>query len=285
MANRALILGASGKVGRHSRRAFEAAGWDVRPYNRGKDNMIEAAHGCDVIVNGLNPQNYHNWGEVIPQITGQVIAAARKTRATVILPGNVYHFGNHPGLWSETTVPDPVSRKGGLRLAMEREYAASGVQTIVLRAGNFIDPDGQNCVMSQVYLRNIKRDQITVPGPVDTRQAMCYLPDWSRAAVALAEIRRDLGQFEDIPFEGHTLTARAIKCGLEQIAGRDLKFVKFPWWFFTMSAPVWELAREMNEMRYLWGTDHALSNTRLSQLIPDFRATALNEVLRKKLPN
>lgn len=56
MANRALILGASGKVGRHSRRAFEAAGWDVRPYNRGKDNMIEAAHGCDVIVNGLNPK-------------------------------------------------------------------------------------------------------------------------------------------------------------------------------------------------------------------------------------
>lgn len=284
MTGRVLILGASGKIGRHSARSFAAAGWDVRLFNRSKDDLMEVAQGCDVIVNGMNPPNYHNWADIIPQITKQVIAAARQTGATVILPGNVYHFGDQGGLWSEGTPANPVSQKGKIRLKMEQEYAASGAQTIVLRAGNFIDPDGRDCPMSQVYLRSIKRNKITVPGPVDTRQAMSFLPDWARAAVALAEKRGKLGLFEDVPFSGHTLTARDIKTGLEKIMDHDLKFVRFPWWLFTLTAPVWELAREMNEMRYLWHTDHALSGARLSQLLPGFEVTPLDDVLRKMLP-
>ncbi|MCK8482919.1 epimerase [Aliiroseovarius sp. S2029] len=283
MTKRVLILGASGKVGRHSARAFEAAGWDVRRYNRGRDDMGQAAQGCDVIVNGMNPQNYHNWAGTLPRITKQVIAAAKSAHATVILPGNVYHFGDTAGLWSETTPPNPVSKKGAIRLRMEQDYAASGVQTIVLRAGNFMDPDHQDCPMSQVFLRRIKRNKVTVPGAIDTLQAMCFLPDWARAAVALAEMRGELGAFEDVPFAGHTLTARDIRDGLEQILEQELKFVRFPWWLFTLTAPVWEFAREMNEMRYLWATDHALSDTRLLQLLPDFAVTPLDSVLRQML--
>lgn len=284
MTKHVLILGASGKIGWHSTRAFEAAGWEVKQYDRSKNNLQEEAQGCDVIVNGMNPPNYHNWSVTIPQITKQVIAAAKGAQATVILPGNVYHFGDKGGLWSETTMPKPVSRKGKIRLEMEREYAASGVQTIVLRAGNFIDPDSQTCLMSQVYLRSLKRKNITVPGPIDTRQAMCFVPDWARAAVGLAEMRDKLEPFEDVPFAGHTLTARDIKNGLEQILKQDLKFVRFPWWFFTLAAPVWELAREMKEMRYLWHTDHELSGARLSQRLPSFEVTPLDSVLRQMLP-
>jgi nucleoside-diphosphate-sugar epimerase len=167
---------------------------------------------------------------------------------------------------------------------MERCYAESGVQTIVLRAGNFIDPERRGCIMSEIYLRDIDRGRITLPGPEETRQAMCYLPDWARAAVALAEMREDLAGFEDIPFPGHTLSARDIKEGLEQIMDRELAFRRFPWWLFTITAPVWELAREMNEMRYLWETDHALAGDRFQALLPNFERTATEEVLRATLP-
>jgi len=284
MTGTVLILGASGKFGRHSAVAFEQAGWQVRRFDRSTDNMLEMAVGCDVIMNGLNPANYHNWETLVPRITRDVIEAAQHSGATVILPGNVYHFGDKGGVWSESTPAVPVARKGRIRLDMERAYAKSGVQTIVLRAGNAIDPDRQGCVMSLLYLRGIEKNTITLPGPAETRQAMCFLPDWARAAVALAEMRLELGQFEDVPFEGHTLTARKIKSGLEQILKRELKSVSFPWWLFSLVAPVWELAREMKEMRYLWNTDHALSGTRLKELLPDFRVTALDEVLRKSLP-
>ena len=280
MTQRDLILGASGKIGRHSAKAFKAAGWQVRLYTRGAEDMADAAQGCDVIVNGMNPPNYHNWRKIIPQITAQVIDAAQRTGATVILPGNVYHFGDQPGTWSETTPPRPVSRKGAIRLEMERAYAAAPIQTIILRAGNFMDPDRSDCVMSQVYLRQISPGKITLPGPPAIRQAMCFLPDWARAAVALADMRDILAMFEDIPFEGHTLSAQDIKEGLEPILQKELRFARFPWWLFRLTAPAWELARELNEMRYLWHTDHALSNRRLKQLLPDFQPTPLETVLR-----
>jgi nucleoside-diphosphate-sugar epimerase len=284
MTQTVLILGGTGKIGRHSSAAFEKAGWQVRLFDRRTDDMARVAEGCDVIVNGLNPPNYHNWQALIPEITAQVVDAARHSGATVILPGNVYHFGDEPGTWSERTPPNPVSRKGKIRLVMESTYADSGVQTIVLRAGNFIDPDRRGCIMSEIYLRDIARGRITLPGPAETRQAMCYLPDWARAAVALAEKRHELSRFEDIPFPGHTLSAYDIKSELERITGRSLRYKRFPWWALKLTGPVWELAREMNEMRYLWETDHALSDTRLRKLLPQFQATPLSYVLRSALP-
>ncbi len=283
MTGTVLILGGTGKIGRHSAAAFEVAGWQVRHFDRRADDMASAAQGCDVIVNGLNPPNYHNWKNLIPRITSQVIGSAQYSGATVVLPGNVYHFGDSGGTWSEKTPPNPVSRKGRIRLEMERTYAASGVQTIVLRAGNFIDPECRGCVMSEIYLRDLARGRITLPGPAETVQAMCYLPDWSRAAVALAEKRHRLSRFEDIPFPGHTLTALDIKYELERITGRSLRFKPFPWWAFTIASPVWELARELNEMRYLWETDHALSEGRLKTLLPDFESTPLGEVLQSSV--
>jgi short-subunit dehydrogenase len=55
MAKTALILGASGKLGIHSAKAFEAAGWNVRLYDRKAGDMTRQAQGVDVIMNGLNP--------------------------------------------------------------------------------------------------------------------------------------------------------------------------------------------------------------------------------------
>ncbi|PWJ13848.1 NAD-dependent epimerase/dehydratase family protein [Jannaschia seohaensis] len=284
MKGTVLVLGASGKVGRHSSKAFQDKGWTVKTFNRRKDDMVEAAKGVDVIVNGLNPPNYHDWKTILPAVTRDVIKAASTSGATVILPGNVYHFGDQPGTWSEHTPAKPVSQKGRIRLDLERTYKESGVQTIVLRGGNFIDPDGQDCVLSTIYLRSIRKGKITLPGPKSTRQAFCYLPDWARAAAELAEMRGRLGRFEDIPFPGHTLSAEQIKEILEQALNRKLGFTKFPWPVLTLLSPVWELAREAKEMRYLWNTDHALSDETFTSLLPKFSGTAVETALVSALP-
>lgn len=278
-----LILGATGKIGRHSATTFANSGWTVRPYVRGTD-MTAAAQGCDVIVNGLNPPAYHDWGRIIPAITEQVTAAARASGATVILPGNVYNFGDQGGTWSETTPQRPVARKGRIRAEMERAYRASGVRTVVLRAGNFIDPDHNNDVMSAIFLRNIRSGRITLPGGADVVQAYAYVPDWARAALMLAERRETLAIFEDVPFPGHAFTARDLKHELEHATGRTLRFVDFPWWAMTLLSPVWELAREMREMRYLWDTPHSLDPTKFDRLLPEFRPTDTAAAMRAALP-
>lgn len=284
MTRTVLILGASGKIGTHAARAFAAAGWNVRRFDRARDDMLEAAQGCDVIVNGMNPPNYHNWEEIIPLITTQVIAAARASHATVIVPGNVYNFGDTPGEWSEQTPHRPVSRKGRVRAEMEETYRASGVKTIILRAGNFIDPDSADDVVSLMILNGIARGKITYPGSPDVKQPWCYLPDWARAAVMLAERRDQLDTFEDIPFPGHVFTLAELRQAIEMQLGHDVRVTRFPWWAMTLVSPVWELARELREMRYLWETPHTLSSRRLAEVLPDFEPTPFHAVVRGMLP-
>ena len=103
MRQTVLILGGSGKIGSHTADAFWNAGWEVRHYDRKTGDMTAAAMGADVIVNGLNPPAYHDWERTIPAITAQVIAAAKASGATVIIPGNIYNFGDQPGVLDENT--------------------------------------------------------------------------------------------------------------------------------------------------------------------------------------
>ena len=284
MTKTALILGGRGKIGYHATQAFAAAGRQVVQYDRAKANLMALAANADVIVNGLNPPAYHNWAKTIPAITKQVIAAAKVNNATVIIPGNVYNFGDAPGTWDENTSQNPCSRKGQIRVEMEASYLASGVQTIVLRAGNFIDPMRNGCIATVMLFREIEKGKVTFAGGHDTMQAYCYLPDWARAAVMLAEKRKELDQFEDVPLGGHAFTATQLQQHLAAHLVRPLKIANFPWWLMTLTSPFWELAREMREMRYLWNTDHQLGTEKLSRLLPDFRPSPMAEVMQAALP-
>ena len=107
MPQTVLILGASGLFGSHAAAAFQTAGWTVRRYQRGTD-MARAAMEADLIVNALNPPKYHNWAKLIPQITGQVIAAAKASGATILVAGNVYVYGIAPGPWGPGTPHHPT---------------------------------------------------------------------------------------------------------------------------------------------------------------------------------
>lgn len=279
-----LILGASGKIGKHAAAAFARAGYEVRKHDRHSGDLVRDAEGVDVIVNGWNPPAYQDWDRNIPALTERVIQAARVSGASVIIPGNVYNLDARGGEWSESTPHQPPTRKGKIRESMERAYEASGVQTIVLRAGNFIDSERKDDVMSLLYLRSIKKGVITMPGDPDVKQAFCYVPDWARAAVLLADEKETLARFEDVPFPGHTFTGRDLQSFLSQALGRRIRIANFPWGLFSLLSPFWELARELGEMRYLYNLSHSLAASKLAQLAPEFRPTPLEEILLGAIP-
>lgn len=282
MSQTVLFLGASGKVARHAAPSFQAAGWQTKFYDRARGDMTRQAQGADVIVNGLNPPNYHDWSNIVPAITREVIAAARNSGATVILPGNVYVFGDQHGTWTEDTPHRPNSRKGRIRKEMEQAYAQSGVQTILLRAGDFISTQpGDNDVMSLMILRRFKRGKVTSPGDPKTMHAFGYLPDWAQAARMLAERRRELAQFTDLNLGGANFTIEQLRQRLSKVTARPLQISRFPWGVLRITSPFWELAREMREMQYLWDTPHALAQDRLLAALPEYRPTDIDQIIQQ----
>ena len=282
MTRTVLILGASGGFGSAAASAFDTAGWQVRRYRRGSD-MAAAARGARLIVNAMNPPDYHDWARQVPAITDAVMAAARSSGARVLIPGNVYVYGDQPGPWSEATPHRPVSRKGAIRAEMEARWRDSDLPVTILRAGDFVDGGRPGLVFDRVVLKDLAKGRITALGDASAVRAHAYLPDLAHAAVALAD-QPDLPAFADIPFPGHAFSLTELAAEIAQQTGRAPAIRAFPWWALRLAAPVWELARELGEMRYLYDHPHRLDGARLAALLPAFRTTPFAEVVAGHLP-
>ena len=285
MAGRVLVLGASGNFGSHAAREFAAAGWEVSRYRRGTD-MAAAARGADLIVNALNPPNYHAWARLIPGITRDVLAAARASGATVLVPGNVYVFGDQPGPWGPSTPHRPVARKGQVRAEMEVAYRAAagdGVRTILLRAGDYLDAGSPATILNMVALKPLAKGRIVALGRPAARRAHAHLPDMAKAAVALAALRADLPAFADLPFADHHFSVADLAAEIGRQTGRAPRVTAFPWWQLRLAAPVWELARELREMRYLYDLDHALDPGPLAAVLGQVPHTPFADVVAAHL--
>lgn len=282
MRGMVLVAGASGSFGAAAAGAFEAAGWQVKRFQRGTD-MGQAARGCDIIVNALNPPMYHNWAQLIPEITAQVLAAARASGATVIVPGNVYVYGSQPGPWGPATPHLPCSRKGAIRATMEAAYRNSNLPVILLRGGDFLDEAAPGTMVNMVTLKPLAKGRLTVAGTASVPRAYAYLPDMARVAVALAERRATLPRFADIPYAGLTFSMDAFKAEIEAQTATRLRYENLPWALMFLASPFWELARELREMRYLYNLPHRLDPGPLAQILPDHQVTPLAEVVARHL--
>lgn len=273
MSGTVLILGASGRFGRHAAEAFWNAGWRVRIFDRTTDDLNDAAQGTDVIVNAWNPK-YTDWERDLPALTQQVIKAARLADATVIIPGNIYVYGR--GTPEKITAETPhraTNPLGCVRINLEAAYRSSGVKTIVLRAGDFIDTLESGNWFDLIIAGKLFKNRVTAPGDLDAPHAWAYLPDLARAAVALADKREMLDDFEDVLFPGYTLSLRQLAELMSRATGRDLYLKRMSWLPLWVAVPFWPMGRKLVEMRYLWSMPHRLDGTRMKQLLPNFRET------------
>ncbi|MFY0634543.1 MAG: epimerase [Vannielia sp.] len=279
MPGTALILGPSGRFGRHAHMAFCEAGWRTRLFDRSRDTLWDAAWGADLIVNAWNPP-YQHWARDLPGQTAQIIEVAKASGATVLLPANVHPYGpDAPTQLTATTPHGATNTLGRLRAEMEAAYAEAGVRTILLRAGDFIDTEPSGNWFDRIMTPKLKAGRFTYPGPTDVPHAWAYLPDVARAAVALATQRNALPTFADIPFAGYTVTGRELHAALEKAWGGRLSLQQMSWWPLRMMAPAWPMARHLVEMSYLWRMPHGLDAAPLAAHLPDFRPTPLVDAL------
>ena len=300
MTKSALILGAQGRMGRAAVEAFVDAGWTVtgfvRPGRKGDspiawfegdafepDVVTHTAAGHDVIVHALNPP-YHRWKTDLPPLTDRVLSAARSSGATVIVPGNVYNYGaDMPAVLTEETPHRPTTRKGRLREEMEARFAAAandGVQTIILRAGDFIERQKTGNWFDSHVTAKVAQGVINYPGPTNIPHAWAYLPDLARAMVALAERRENLAGFTRFGFGGHTFSGEELRSWASTLWQHPVRLKPFPWTLLRVMAIFSPLLREVVEMRYLWDVPHQIDGGRFERFAPEFRMTPLAEVLR-----
>ena len=280
MTQNVLVLGANGRFGSHAAMAFENAGWTVKRFNRATGNLQQAVQGMDVVVNAWNPPDYSTWTQQMLPLHKRVIDAVKGSQATIVLPGNVYVFGaNTSGPWSETTPHQVANTLGALRIEMEAMYRNSGLRTILLRGGDFLDVKASGQWFDRIIVQKLRKGQLTYPGDLNTRHSWAFLPDIARAAVALAAMRDDLPTYADVPFPGYTVTARDMTSALARAIKRPVAIKRMSWLPLYLLSPVMRSLRGLLDMRYLWDTPHGLDATRFDALLPEFEHTPLESAL------
>ena len=305
MSSNVIIIGAKGRFGRAAISAFGDAGWNVSGFARNwqtansspgfmqiegdafeAPSLEKACQGMDAIVNALNPP-YPKWSKHLPVLTANVIAAAKATGASVFIPGNVYNYGAAmPAILNETTPHKPTTRKGALRVEMEKSFKTAtgdGVRTIILRGGDFIEKEKTGNWFDSHIANNVGDSKISYPAKLNIKHAWAYLPDMARAMAGLAELRDQLPMFDEFGFEGYNLTGAELVASMERVVGQPLKTATIPWPLIRLMGFVVPQMREVAQMRYLWDVNHSIDGSKLRQALPSYESTPLDVALREAM--
>src|SRR5438132_283700 len=178
MTKTALMIGATGGVGREVARALARRGWQLRCLSRTPkpvsvslpdngvawikgdamkaEDLANAARDVALIVHAANPPRYKNWRGLAMPMLRNSIEAASASNARLIFPGNLYNFGPDAApLLSETAPQNPNTRKGRVRSEMEdmlRARATTGTRSLVVRAGDVFGGHGPSSNFSNVLI-------------------------------------------------------------------------------------------------------------------------------------
>jgi nucleoside-diphosphate-sugar epimerase len=281
-----MILGASGRLGAELQQQFSAKGFSVlsqslRHWKRGDVGNLPKVK-VDIVINAANPV-YTDWQRDALALCQAAIDIATHYQATLIFPGNVYNFGeNMPAQLYPNTVHAAKTHKGQIRIkqeAMLRDAARSGLQCIVIRAGDFFG-SGTGVWFDLVIAKKLAKNQVTYPGPTDKAHAWAYLPDLAAYFVQVASLRHSLGSLATIHFEGHTLTGQQLIDALSDLKKTRLAVKKFPWAIvkaLKLFVPMWAAAAEME---YLWRVPHSIISDKSNALLTPDQQTPLREALR-----
>ena len=308
----ALVLGATGGIGGHVAQVLQQRGWHVRGLHRdpaaartrrpdaridwvagdamNAADVAAAARGAAVIVHAVNPPGYKDWDRLVLPMLDHTIAAARAEGARIVWPGTVYNHGPDAfPLLTEVSPEHPATRKGTIRVEMEarlRRAAATGVRSLVVRAGDFFGPQPGNGWFAQALVKPGQPvTAVANPGEPGVGHAWAYMPDVAETMVRLLEREADLAPFDTFHMAGHwDPDGQAMTASIARVVGRpDLPVRRVPWWLFTLASPFVTVFREMREMRYLWQQPVRLDNTKLATFLGAEPHTPIDDAVRHTL--
>ena len=299
-----LVLGAQGRFGRVATTAFANAGWRVLAQSRrtnahwpqgvesvlcdamDRSSVVQSAHGADIIVNALNPL-YSEWEKLARPLAANALAAAEDSGALLMFPGNVYNFGKQLPQRLDSHTPEvPNTSKGRIRIEIEQQLQAAalrGVNSIVVRAGDFFGGSGRGAWLDLVIVKSLSKGKVVYPGATDRLHAWAYLPDLAQTFVRLAALRGQLRGVHRYHFRGHAITGAELYQALQRVVGRPLHLSLLPWSIIRLIAPFSPMMKATLEMRYLWQRPHILDDTPLRNLLGDLPDTPLDTALAATL--
>jgi nucleoside-diphosphate-sugar epimerase len=156
------------------------------------------------------------------------------------------------------------------------------MRAIILRAGDFFGA-GRGSWLDLVIAKDIARQRLTYPGPLDVTHAWAYLPDLADTMVELARRRAEFKSFESFGFAGHAITGSELIATIEAVTRSTFNVRPMGWWMIKSFGQLLAMGRELSELEYLWRVPHRISGEKLKAAIGDVPHTPLQAAVAASL--
>jgi nucleoside-diphosphate-sugar epimerase len=232
----------------------------------------DAAKGATAVYHCMNPPyDASIWAELVPRYMENLIAAAGKAGARLVVLDNLYMLGRTGGRpMNEDTPMNPCSRKGEIRArAAQRMFDAHAkgeVRAVTGRAADFYGPGGSQTYLGDYFWKPALAGK-TVWSPVDPNATHTYhyIPDVAAGLAALGCASDDvLGRPWMLPCQPAG-TMRDLVSRFSHVLGRPIRVASVPRWIVKAMGVAVPLIREMSEMLYQWDEPFIVDDCRFRE--------------------
>jgi nucleoside-diphosphate-sugar epimerase len=283
------VLFGAGQVGQPLARILLAAGKRVRIAKRSPGGVppgaetvqgdaadpefcARAAEGAATVYHCMNPPyDSKIWAELVPRYMENLIAAAGRAAARLVVLDTVYMLGRPGGRpLDEDTPPNPCSRKGEIRArAAERLFDAhrrGDVRATTGRASDYYGPGGSLTHLGDQFWRPAlegKTGRVLVdPDAIHTYH---YIPDVAAGLSMLGCAEDDAyGRIWMLPC-APAGTMRDLVARFGRQLGREIRVAGVPRWMMKAIGIFVPLVREVEEMAYQWDEPFVIDDRRFRE--------------------
>jgi nucleoside-diphosphate-sugar epimerase len=232
----------------------------------------QAARGAATVYHCMNPAyDARVWARVVPLYMDNLIAAAGRAGARLVVLDNLYMLGPPGGRpLDEDTPPNPCSRKGEIRArAAERLFEAhrrGEVRATSGRASDFYGPGGTLTHLGDQFWRPALAGKtawvLVNPDAIHTYH---YLPDVAAGLAALGSAEADVfGRPWMLPC-APAGSMRDLVSRFSSKLGREIRLAGAPRWMVKAIGVFVPLVREVEEMLYQWAEPFVVSDRRFRE--------------------
>ncbi len=276
MANDLHVIFGAGQIGPHLAGQLLATGRRVRIAKRSRSGAppgaelvtgdatdaefcAAATRGAAVVYHCMNAPYFAKiWSDLVPRFMENLIAAAGRAGARLVVLDNLYMLGRpSDGRLNEDTPQSPRSRKGAIRArAADRLFEAhrrGEVCAVSGRASDYYGPGGTQSHLGDVFWPGVmggKAGRVVIdPSAVHTYH---YIPDVAAGLAALGTAEDDVfGRPWMLPC-APAGTLRELVERLSKHLGREIKIARLPRLLMKAMGLFVPILRELDEMAYQW---------------------------------
>lgn len=250
-----------------------------------RNKLKEVAKDKEFIFHGIN-YPYNLWDKNMESATNNVIEAAGMNKATIIFPGNIYEYGNIKEI-KESTIPNPTTRKGKIRLKLHdimQAAAESNICNVIfVRLPDFFGPNVTNGLIMPIFGNASKQKAITYLINADIPHQYVYTPDAAKV-IHMLSLQGNLPAFAEFNFASFvTPSFRQWAGQIAEIGGGPANLKIIPKWMLNIVAIFNPVVKEMKENYYLFENNVELNDEKVRKLLPKFKDTEMKKMIRETL--